>query len=239
MPVNSNKPHLWKTDIAQSVDFYNAWFMRFAPKTYRSERKRISASVTNDIRKTGDLTIITPDTLKKYPSVLPMLRMATAPPIARDRLSGLAGVGRSMINRMEKQGKLPVKMTQKELNASLGRMCEVITKLLDRDIFPWLAKSSSATRAARERASTIVADRLTGAISDPIIRNAQEQRQLRAIASFLRGNGYKQRKLPTKTPLKKKGGGNIHLPTQCPRRRCKGSEHPDRCGCATEEATAG
>lgn len=40
------------------------------------------------------------------------------------------------------------------------------------------------------RASTIVADRLCGAISDAIIRNAQEQRQLAAIGSWLETQGY-------------------------------------------------
>ena len=28
---NADKPHLWKTDIAASVDQFNQWFMRFAP----------------------------------------------------------------------------------------------------------------------------------------------------------------------------------------------------------------
>ncbi len=35
MPINSDKPHLWKADVAQSIDFYNDWFLRFAPGTYR------------------------------------------------------------------------------------------------------------------------------------------------------------------------------------------------------------
>jgi len=38
MPINSNKPHLWKTDVAQSIDFYNDWFLRFAPGAYRKQR---------------------------------------------------------------------------------------------------------------------------------------------------------------------------------------------------------
>jgi len=33
MPINSDKPHLWKADVAQSIDFYNDWFLRFAPGT--------------------------------------------------------------------------------------------------------------------------------------------------------------------------------------------------------------
>jgi len=40
MAVNANKPERWKQDIAQSVDFYNDWFMRFAPKAYRETRKQ-------------------------------------------------------------------------------------------------------------------------------------------------------------------------------------------------------
>ncbi|HEX9922745.1 MAG TPA: XamI family restriction endonuclease, partial [Anaerolineae bacterium] len=35
MAVNLDKPQRWKLDIAASVDFYNHWFMRFAPKAYR------------------------------------------------------------------------------------------------------------------------------------------------------------------------------------------------------------
>ena len=35
MAVNSDKPHLWKPDIAASVDLYNDWFIRFAPDAYR------------------------------------------------------------------------------------------------------------------------------------------------------------------------------------------------------------
>ena len=30
MGINLDKPHLWKSDIIQSVDLYNRWFMDFA-----------------------------------------------------------------------------------------------------------------------------------------------------------------------------------------------------------------
>jgi hypothetical protein len=33
--VNRDKTGLWKADIAQSVDLYNDWFMKFAPKAFR------------------------------------------------------------------------------------------------------------------------------------------------------------------------------------------------------------
>ena len=42
------------------------------------------------------------------------------------------------------------------------------------------------------RAATIVADRLCGSIANPIIRNAQERRQLAAIGDWLMNVGYKE-----------------------------------------------
>ena len=38
MPVNAVQPNIWKSDIAKSVDFYNAWFLKFAPQAYRDTR---------------------------------------------------------------------------------------------------------------------------------------------------------------------------------------------------------
>jgi hypothetical protein len=45
-----------------------------------------------------------------------------------------------------------------------------------------------------ERASTIVADRLCGSVADPIIRNAQEKRQLLAIQNWLVERNYRKLK---------------------------------------------
>lgn len=50
------------------------------------------------------------------------------------------------------------------------------------------------------RAATIVADRLCGSSADPIVRNAQEARQLREIAVWLDERGY--RLLPTAQRVK-------------------------------------
>jgi hypothetical protein len=36
--INADKPHLWKADIAASVDRFNQWFMEFAPEAFRSTR---------------------------------------------------------------------------------------------------------------------------------------------------------------------------------------------------------
>jgi len=45
MPVNLDKPHLWKDDVAKSVDMYNDWFMHFAPAAFRQTRVRVTGEV--------------------------------------------------------------------------------------------------------------------------------------------------------------------------------------------------
>jgi hypothetical protein len=101
MAVNSDKPHLWKADISKSVDMYNDWFMRFAPKAFRETRIQTTKDVEATLRATGNLTNIDPTVMRKHPEVLPTLRMSTCPPIAVDRLIGLARVPNNLVKRME------------------------------------------------------------------------------------------------------------------------------------------
>ena len=90
--------------------------------------------------------------------------MCTAPPLAVDRLIGLASANKSLIGRME-TGKLAPRMKEELLLEHLGAVCRVITTLLDRDIFPWLESGKAPTDHERDRASTIVADRLCSAVA--------------------------------------------------------------------------
>src|SRR5262249_6375581 len=122
-------------------------------------------------------------TLREYPAILPTLRMCCCPPLARDRLVGLAGISKSLVQTMEK-GAIPPRMPATTLASHLGRIVEIVRKMLDADIFPWLAAGKTATPKERHRASTIVADRLCGAVADPIVRNAQEKRQLAYIGEY-------------------------------------------------------
>lgn len=62
--------------------------------------------------------------------------------------------------------------------------------MADPDIFVWLGRDAPAVETEIHRAATIVADRLCGAVANPIIRNAQEKRQLAAIATWLEARGY-------------------------------------------------
>lgn len=189
MPVNLDKPQLWKADIARSVDLYNTWFLQFAPKAYRDKRVETTRQVELALEQTANLTNITASVLRENPHVLPMLRMATAPPIARDRLIGLAGVSSNLVHNMELHGRVPPKNTV-DTEVGLQKISQLIMRLADNDIFTWLERGQAPTEEERNRAATIVADRLCGAQADPIVRNAQEQRQLALIKHWLEERGY-------------------------------------------------
>ncbi|MEW6530179.1 MAG: XamI family restriction endonuclease [Thermodesulfobacteriota bacterium] len=191
MAVNRDKPDRWKKDIARSVDLYNDWFLKFAPKAFRDTRVHTTKEVEASLKATRNFTDIRPDVLRQNPGVLASLRMSTCPPIAKDRLVGLTGVPKSIVARME-QGKLPVKLKHEQLDAELGKIGKIIQKMADPDIFTWLERKVPPTAEEIHRAATIVADRLCGATANPIVRNAQEARQLSLISEWLDGRGYKR-----------------------------------------------
>jgi len=198
--INADKPALWKQDIDASVDFFNQWFVKFAPMTYRKKRIEVTEQVEEALRNSSDLFQITPDILQKHPAILPTFRLCCCPPLARERLAGLAGVTKTLIETME-EGTLPPRMKRSVLDHSLSQIVKILTELLDIDLFPWLAAGQSPKRAERLRASTIVADRLCGSMSDPIIRNAQEKRQLEAIGNLLKSLNYNKKSHPVSKPL--------------------------------------
>ncbi|MEX2176811.1 MAG: XamI family restriction endonuclease [Pirellulaceae bacterium] len=208
--INADKPHLWKADIAASVDQFNQWFMQFAPEAFRATRVKTTEHVLAALQATSDLRYLNVQTLQAFPGTLPTLRMCTAPPLAVDRLIGLANANKSLIGSME-EGKLAVRMKPELLAEHLGSVCRVLLKLLDRDIFPWLDAGKAPTKHERGRASTIVADRLCSAVANPIVRNAQEQRQLAIIGEFLERRGYRRQSHPVGKSLDQMQPGTYAL----------------------------
>lgn len=200
MPINADKPHLWKADTRASVDQFNHWFMKFAPTAYRVTRKKTVGHVEQGLALTKDLTTITPDVIKANPGILQTLRMSTCPPLARDRLIGLADSTKNVVGTLER-GQLPPHLAAELLDKHIASMTRIISQMLDVDIFPWLAEKRRPTKQERYRSSTIVADRLCGAVADPIVRNAQEKRQLALIEKYLTERGYKLKAHPAATPL--------------------------------------
>ncbi len=195
MPINLDKPHLWKADSLHSIDFYNDWFLRFAPATYRNQRKSTTQDVVEALRLSNNLKDLSIEMLKSNPGILPMLRMTSAPPLARDRLVGLAYTTKNLILSMEgsekKTPRIPPKIEKDSLNEQLTRIIDVLSEVADRDLFPWLEDDTIIpTPRILERSASVVADRLCGATANPIIRNAQEKRQLNALSSFLISKGF-------------------------------------------------
>jgi hypothetical protein len=193
MAINRSNPDRWKEDILQSVDLYNSWFMEFAPKAFRETRLSTAIRVEQALNATVNLTDISSELLKEHPEVLPILRMSTCPPIARDRLVGLAGVSKTLVESMEDSSnpRIPPRIAAEKIEKDLERICGIIEKMADPDMFVWLNRANPATDVEVSRAATIVADRLCGSVSDPIIRNAQETRQLNAIGGWLQAKNYR------------------------------------------------
>jgi XamI restriction endonuclease len=118
--------------------------------------------------------------------------MSTCPPIARDRLIGLTGISKNLVESMEDSAtpRIPPRMSGEKLEEELRKIGAIIEKMADPDIFVWLGRKEPASDSEVIRAATIVADRLCGAVSDSIIRNTQEKRQLAGIAEWLEAKGY-------------------------------------------------
>lgn len=213
MGINLDKPHLWKQDIIQSVDLYNSWFMDFAPKAFRETRIFTAKSVEKALKETSYLNDISPDILQRHPEVLPILRMSTCPPIARERLVGLAGVSKSLVQNMENSENphISPRMQRIKLIKELQCISDIITKMIDPDIFTWLPKKLNPNEIEVMRSSTIVADRLCGAFADPIIRNAQEKRQLSAITEFMKSKRYSLAKNGVRYDEMKQGSFTFHI----------------------------
>ena len=194
MNVNRDKPDNWKADIVKSVDFYNNWFIKFAPQTFQNNRKKTTKQVEQALQWTENLTNIRAEVLQQHPSILAILRMATCPPIARERLIGIAGVSANLVKNMEIDERIPPYMDEQEVLANLQKIGVVIAKMLDPDIFTWKERGEKGSKEEIHRASTIIADRVCGAIANSITRKAQEQRQLDAIKTWLEAKDYRELK---------------------------------------------
>ena len=189
--VNRDKPDSWKDDISRSVDMYNEWFLGFAPEAFRTTRVQATERVVESLRATDNLREITAAVLKESPSVLATLRMSTCPPLAVDRPIGLSGASKNLVKTMEERRILPPRMGSEDLDRDLGKIVEVLNRMADTEIFPWLHSSATPGPTQVHRAATIVADRLCGSVANPFLRNEQEERQLSAIRDWLFGRGYR------------------------------------------------
>ena len=188
--INNRAIERWKADSAASVDFYNAWFLDFAPPSFRAAREEAVRKVERAFRLTKNGRQLDAATLLAHPQILAVARQLTCPPLARDRLSGLSRVSSAFLKRCEESDGASLKPADRpRMQAAL----DVIAKMLDRDILTWLSDQEGEPSAQRRnRAALVVADRLCGALADPILRNAQEKRQLAALSAWLVAHDYRE-----------------------------------------------
>lgn len=189
MRKNRFRTDLWKNDSIKSVDLYNEWFMTSAPEAYRKARAGVINDVISAIKGLDSYRSISTEKILANPEFVSVLRASTAPPLAIDRLAGLSNTTRSIVSTLE-NGKMPRKLSREVVEEQINRIISIISKLLDYEIFPWLKGSMAPSSQMINRSASIVADRISGALADPIIRNSQEARQLHVIDNYLLGKGY-------------------------------------------------
>ena len=199
--INRHTPERWNADTLASVELYNEWFLQAAPDAYRKARATVVTDVAALFAATNNLDTVTPQVLRSNPALLSTLRMSTAPPIARDRLAGLASVPPNVISRLE-AGALPSKVAPTVLDAQLQSICDVLVRLLDRTLFGWLdGAAGSADKYELALAEVVVSDRKCLALANPILRNEQERRQLAPLSQWLNKRGYVAQQLNSGEPL--------------------------------------
>lgn len=189
--INADKRDTeWAADTVKSVLQYNDWFTKYAPKAFREVRDACSNAVEDLFEYSDFLRDINPDLLINNPSSLETLRMVCSPPIARDRLAGLADVSRTQVKAMEVENRLPSRGKKKFVDESIPALLGVIQQLIDRDLMVWLTRGGEPMPMDLLVAKSVIADRLCGSRADPLIRNAQETRQLDVISAYLEAKGY-------------------------------------------------
>ncbi len=161
--------------------------METAPTSFISSRKEAQNQVRSAFSQTDNLTKIKPEILLDHPQILSTLRMATTPPLAVDRLAGLSYVTGNLIKSLESNKTVKgISFSSKELSS----ICDIIKRLLDRGLMPWISNATKPSPEVLRRAIYVIADRLTGSLANPIIRNAQEKRQFSCLSTFLNKKGY-------------------------------------------------
>lgn len=217
-------PSEWSDDIARSVREYNDWFTSEAPRYWSEGRDRAGAAVATLMDQTADLHALNPECLVEPSDLLTVLRACTAPPLAKERLATLANVRLSTINRLHKGEGLPRHWHRPEIQ----RLTTLIGQMLDPIVFPWVMEGRAPTALERDEALLVVGDRVGMTFYNPLLRNAQEARQVHLIRHYLRRNGYDEIssgsgiEMPDRTfqihrgvPYKDESGEVVGLPVDC------------------------
>lgn len=224
MANHHKQPEEWAADIARSVTQYNAWYQHHAPSFWEAARSRAALTATNFFAGTGFLRKLDPQSLEAPGDTLTFLRNSTAPPLAKERAASLAGVRKSVVDRLHRGMGLAKRYDPEEI----GRLLTLITDMLDPVVFPWVTEDRDPTESEKVEAALIVGDRSARTFFDPMLRNEQEARQVTLLTEYLAKLGYSSSTagtgigLPPRTfcihrnvPYKNENGEVVNLPVDC------------------------
>ena len=186
MNINRSNPERWDEDIKKSVDHYNEWFSSTVPPLYHRAKTAVFPKVREAMDAFNSILDYEDNHLVEAPGSLKLLRQMTCPPLAADRLAGLAGVPSSVIDGIEECTIRP-----KSLEKYSPLLMEVIREYLDFELLAWVGAECEDEQTAKFVAASVVTDRICKAETDAVVRNLQERRQFDVIAKWLNGRGYK------------------------------------------------
>lgn len=177
-------------EIERSVEYYNDWFMKSAPESYRIRKIQAIGEVQIALTVTSNLTRLDESVLYNHPEILMALRMCTLPTLAVDRLIGLARVQPNVVKALEKTKRLPPRMGRDSLLSEFQKIVRVVRRLTDKEVFAWLKDGHSPTQDEVFMASLVISDRMGSSMANPDVKNAQEKRQLNSLETWLKERGY-------------------------------------------------
>lgn len=183
---------LWAVDTAASVAMFNGDFLRQAAQDRGTQQAGALAAIAHTLAATDHLTRLDADVLAQNPGILTTLRHCTYPPVAVDRLIGLAGVPASLVKRMESRGDIAARRPSAACREHLGRVASLLQDLLDPNLASWLARGDAPSETEVARLTAVVADRLCLTSFNSANRNEPEKRQLSKVQQWLEARGYTQ-----------------------------------------------
>lgn len=192
MPINMHKSEEeWEKAYLLSVALWNQWYLTTASEVQSLLREESTGVGEELLQATSDLTEISVAVIQNHPILLKPLRMAAGPPMARDRLAGLAGVSRTIVERLEKG---EATRDGDAVKLSIEAMVSVLRTSLDTQLTPWVSENRKPTHEERTTFLTVLSERLTQARVNPALRNKQEERQLSRATAILTEHGYTEKR---------------------------------------------
>lgn len=165
---------------------YNEWYQTHAPAFWRESRRRAEAMAREVLLMTGNLRQLSPSVLERGGDTLTFLRNSTAPPLAKERAASLASVRKALVDRLHRGRGLPPGYDEAEVDALLS----LISEMLDPGVFKWVREGREPTDAELAEATLVIADRSARTFFEPMLRKAQEVRQVKVLEERLAQLGY-------------------------------------------------